>query len=151
MEIILISIRQFRDSFFKEPTGETFVTLSLLRETNTEFKNEIEHFWLKIQRGFIIYVVSKVREKIDAADSTDDLEDKKISVVDLVSFLSKEGRFVVNNDLKIARVVFLELKRFILKNSLPLNEEFRKIFPSAPELTKDLKWKSEYRFRPLEQ
>lgn len=147
MEIILISIRQLRDIFFEEPSGQTFVALSLLRGTNSEFKNEIEPFWVKIRRGFVAYIAREIRTKMIAIDLLNSLADKKAGVVDMVFFLTKDGRFVINTSRTFSKIVFLKLRKFILKDKLPLEKEFRILFPSAPELTKDLRWKSEYRFR----
>lgn len=151
MEIILISIRQFRDSFLEKPNGQIFVALSLLRETNSEFKKEIEPFWSRMGKLFRSCIAREITAKLNANILLDNIEERRADTVDIFFFLAKDGKYAINTNRKFARAVFLKLKEFILRDKLPSEKEFRVLFPSAPELTKDLKWKSEYRFRPLEQ
>ena len=105
----------------------------------------------------MVFLIADCREFVDNLHAyrlehlLDNIEERRADTVDIFFFLAKDGKYAINTNRKFARAVFLKLKEFILRDKLPSEKEFRVLFPSAPELTKDLKWKSEYRFRPLEQ
>lgn len=119
-----------------------------IRLINKRFKTNADPFWERLTKAWKKQVMLNIKKMLDDFPPVRGREKRIKKARKIMSYISINGRYLIYISPSYSKVVFERFKEFIIVDKMEINDLFHSVFPSAPEMTKELEWKENFSSKP---
>lgn len=119
-----------------------------IRLINKRLKTNADPFWECLTKAWKKQTIHEIKKMLNTFDPIRGRKKRIKKAREIMCYINTNGRYLVCTAPSFSKVVFERFKKFITFEKIDINNLFHSIFPSAPEMTKELEWEENFSSKP---